>query len=25
LYTADTLFGVGELRDNSAFALAVPV
>lgn len=25
LYTADTLYGVGELRDASAFALAVPV
>jgi N4-gp56 family major capsid protein len=24
LYTADTLYGVGELRDNSCFALAVP-
>ena len=24
LYTADTLYGVAELRDNSAFALAVP-
>jgi N4-gp56 family major capsid protein len=24
LYTADTLYGVSELRDNSAFALAVP-
>jgi N4-gp56 family major capsid protein len=25
LYTADTLYGVGELRDNSCFGLAVPV
>jgi hypothetical protein len=24
LYTADTLYGVSELRDSSAFALAVP-
>ena len=24
LYTADTLYGVSELRDNAAFALAVP-
>lgn len=24
LYTADTLYGVKELRDNSAFALAIP-
>jgi len=24
LYTADTLYGVGELRDSSCFALAVP-
>ena len=24
LYTADTIYGVGELRDNACFALAVP-
>jgi hypothetical protein len=24
LYTADTLYGVSELRDGSAFALAIP-
>ena len=24
LYTSDTLYGVKELRDNSAFALVVP-